>query len=132
MYNYLHSEITDEIIKAFYIVYNKIGYGILEKVDESAMMIEHDRLGSKCERQKLINVIYDDAVIGEYYADILINELVIIELKAAESLCYEHECQFIIYLKASELEVGLLLNFGKEPQLCIKVLTVEFKNHSRS
>lgn len=127
MKNYLHSAITDQIIKAFYIVYNKLGYGFLEKVYESAMMIELNRFGLKCERQKLIDVIHDDSVIGEYYADILVNILVIIEFKAAESLCYEHECQLINYLKASELEVGLLLNFSKELQMRRKVLTAEFK-----
>jgi GxxExxY protein len=132
MNNYLHSEITDQIIKAYYIVYNKLGYGFLEKVYESAMMIELDRLGLNCERQKHINVIYDDLIIGEYYADILVNNLVIVELKAAESLCYEHECQLINYLKASDLEVGLLLNFGKEPKFTRKVLTSEFKNHKLS
>lgn len=96
------------------------------------MMIELERLGLNCERQKQLNVVYDDLIIGEYYADILVNNLVIVELKAAESFCYEHECQLINYLKASELEVGLLLNFGKEPQMRRKVLTTEFKNHSRS
>jgi GxxExxY protein len=132
MNNYLHSEITDQIIKAYYIVYNKLGYGFLEKVYESAMMIELKRLGLNCERQKQLNVIYDDLIIGEYYADILVNNLVIVELKAAESLCYEHECQLINYLKVSDLEVGLLLNFGKEQKFTRKVLTAEFKNHKKS
>ena len=132
MNNYLHSEITDQIIKAYYIVYNKLGYGFLEKVYESAMVIELNRLGLNCERQKQLNVFYDDLIIGEYYADILVNNLVIVELKAAESLCYEHECQLINYLRASDLEVGLLFNFGKEPKFTRKVLTAEFKNHKGS
>ena len=132
MNNYLHSEITDQIIKAYYIVYNKLGYGFLEKVYESAMMIELNRLGLYCDRQKQLNVFYDDLIIGEYYADILVNNLVIVELKAAESLCYEHECQLINYLRASDLEVGLLFNFGKEPKFTRKVLTAEFKNHKGS
>ncbi len=70
--------------------------------------------------------------VGEYFADILVNDLIIVELKAAESLCPEHECQLINYLKATDFEVGLLLNFGKTPQFKRKVLTNEFKYLKKS
>lgn len=130
--NYRHSDITDKIIKAFYNVYNQLGYGFLEKVYEHAMMIELAKLGLSSVNQFPIKVYYDQQSIGDYYADILIENLVIVELKAAENLCPEHECQLINYLKATELEVGLLLNFGKEPQFKRKVLTNEFKNHKKS
>ena len=130
--NFLHSEITDLILKAYYQVYNKLGFGFLEKVYESAMMIELKRLDLKCERQKPITVNYDGFDIGEYFADIIVNDCVIIELKAAENLCPEHEAQLVNYLKATEIEVGLLLNFGKEPKFKRRVLTSEFKNLNKS
>lgn len=130
--NYLHSEITDLIIKAFYNVYNKLGYGFLERVYENAMMIELIRLGLTAEKQKQLKVFYDQFEIGEYYADILVNDCEIVELKAAESICPEHEAQLVNYLKASDIEVGLVLNFGKEPKFKRRVLTSEFKNHKKS
>jgi GxxExxY protein len=130
--NYLHSKITEQIIKAYYKVYNKLGYGFLEKVYENAMMIELQRLDLVCEKQKSLNVSYDGLIIGEYYADIIVNECVIIELKAAENLCQEHECQLVNYLKASEIEVGILLNFGKRPEFKRRVLTAEYKNLNKS
>ena len=130
--NFLHSEITDLIIKAYYQVYNKLGFGFLEKVYENAMMIELKRLNLKCERQKPITVNYDGIDIGEYFADIIVNDCVIIELKAAENLCPEHEAQLVNYLKATEIEVGLLLNFGKEPKFKRRVLTSEYKNLNKS
>ncbi|MFA6980480.1 MAG: GxxExxY protein [Ignavibacteriaceae bacterium] len=125
--NFLYSEITDLILKAFFKVYNKLGCGFLEKVYENAMMIELDRLGLRCAKQKKIDVYYDEFLIGEYFADILVNEVVVVELKAAETLIPEHEAQLVNYLRGTDLEVGLLLNFGKEPQFKRKVLTKEFK-----
>ena len=130
--NYLHSDITEQILKAYFKVYNKLGYGFLEKVYENAMMIELKRLDLLCEKQKSLNVSYDGLIIGEYYADIIVNECVIIELKAAENLCPEHECQLVNYLKASEIEVGILLNFGKRPEFKRRVLTAEYKNLNKS
>jgi len=128
--NYKYSDITDLIIKAYYKVYNKLGYGFLEKVYENAMMIELLSFNLICQRQKPISVYYNGMIIGEYFADIVVNDVVIIELKAAESLCPEHECQLINYLKATNIEVGLLLNFGKKPEIKRKVLTEEYKNHN--
>ena len=125
--NFLYSEITDLILKAFFKVYNKLSYGFLEKVYENAMIIELGRLGLRCEKQKKIDVHYDEFLIGEYFADILVNEVVVVELKAAETLIPEHETQLVNYLRGTDLEVGLLLNFGKEPQFKRKVLTKEFK-----
>jgi len=130
--NYINSEITDLIIKAFFNVYNKLGYGFLEKVYENAMMIELKRLGLNAEKQKQLKVFYDEFEIGEYFADIIVNDCVIVELKAAEVICPEHEAQLVNYLKATDIEVGLLLNFGKEPKFKRRVLTSEFKNHKKS
>lgn len=123
MIELLHKDITDKIIKAFYEVYNELGYRFLEKVYENALFIELTSLGLICEKQKRINVFYDNQLVGEYFADIIVNNTVIVELKAAETLCKEHEFQLINYLKATEIEIGLLLNFGKKPQFKRKILT---------
>jgi len=119
----LHKDITDLIIKAFYNVYNTLGYGFLEKVYENAMMIEIRKLGLTARRQVPIKVFYEAEIVGEYFADVIVEENVILELKAAENLREEHECQLINYLKATEIEVGLLLNFGKKPQFKRKIYT---------
>jgi len=128
----LHQEITDLIIKSFYKVYNSLGYGFLEKVYENALKIELLKQGLTVEQQKNIKVFYESEQVGEYFADLLINDLVIVELKAAENLCEEHEAQLLNYLKATELEVGLLLNFGKEPQFKRKFFTNDRKKLIRS
>jgi GxxExxY protein len=119
----LQKDITDLIIKAFYNVYNTLGYGFLEKVYENAMMIELRKLGLTAHRQVPIKVFYEEEIVGEYFADIIVEENIILELKAAENLCEAHECQLINYLKATEIEVGLLLNFGKKPQFKRKIYT---------
>ena len=124
---YLHKDLTDKIIRAFFNVYNTLGFGFLEKVYENAMMIELKSLGLYCEKQTPINVHYRDARIGEYFADIVVEDKVIIELKAAESLCEEHEAQLLNYLKATEIEAGLLLNFGKTPQIKRKIFENAYK-----
>lgn len=124
--NYKHSEITEQIIGAFYKVYNTLGYGFLEKVYENALYLELRKMNLNVEKQKQIRVFYDEIEIGVYYADLCIANLVIIELKTAESICEEHEYQLINYLKATEIEVGLLLNFGKKPEFKRKVFSNNF------
>ena len=119
----LHNEISEKILKAFYNVYNSLGYGFLEKVYENAMMIELRKLGMNVQRKVPIKVFYEKQLVGEYFADIIVEGKVIVELKAAESLCEAHEFQLINYLKATELEIGLLLNFGKKPQFRRKIFT---------
>lgn len=123
-----HEEITNDIIKAFYKVYNVLGYGFLEKVYENAMRIELRQMGFFVEQQKRIDVYYFSEEVGDYYADLVVNEQVIVELKAAEAIAEEHEKQLINYLKATEIEVGLLLNFGKKPELKRKVFDNDRKN----
>jgi len=113
----LHSDITSKIIKAFYNVYNEMGFGFLEKSYENAMLIELNEMGLNCEKQKPIKVFYKEKEVGNYFADIIVENKVIIELKTAEGLREEHELQLANYLKATEIEVGLLLNFGKKPQM---------------
>lgn len=121
--DFKHSEITEIIIKSFYKVYNKLGYGFLEKVYENAMYIELKNEGLFVEKQKPIKVFYNETEVGNYFADLIVNELIIVELKASESLCEEHEYQLINYLKATEIEIGLLLNFGKTPKFKRKIFT---------
>ena len=111
-HTYLHSDITDKIIKAYYKVYNTLGHGFLEKVYEKAMVIELRKMGMIAQRQVSIKVYYDGEEVGDYDADVIVADKVILELKAAESLSPKHEAQLLNYLRATEIEVGLLLNFG--------------------
>ena len=120
---YKYSDITENVIKAFYKVYNTLGYGFLEKVYENALFIELEEMGISVEKQKQIKVYYEGREVGVYFADLVISNKIIVELKAAESFCEEHELQLINYLKATEYEVGLLLNFGKKPELKRKVFS---------
>ncbi len=119
---YKHSDITERIIKAFYKVYNILGYGFLEKVYESALAIELREQGLSVVRQAPIKVYYREQLIGEYYPDLLVEGKVIVELKAAEALTDEHNAQLLNYLKATEIQVGLLLNFGpSKPEIRRKI-----------
>jgi len=128
--NYKHSELTDKIIKCFYKVYNTLGYGFLEKFYENALFLELRGIGLFVEKQKQIKVYYENHQVGEYYADLIISESVIVELKAADSLCEEHEFQLINYLKVTKIEVGLLLNFGKKTRFKKKSIFKSFKKKS--
>src|ERR1700722_5483028 len=119
----LHKDITDKIIKAYYKVYNELGFGFLEKVYGNALFFELGEMGLLVEKQKHIKVYYEGKEVGDYFADLYVENCIIVELKAAESLCEEHEFQLINYLKATETEIGLLLNFGKEPEFKRKLFT---------
>lgn len=112
----LHTETTDLIIKAYYRIYNKLGYGFLEKVYENALAHELRLQGIWCETQVPIKVFYEGEEVGNYFADLVVDDRVILELKAAEQILVEHEQQLLNYLKATKMEVGLLLNFGKKSQ----------------
>jgi len=125
MNNFKHSDITDQIIKAFFTVYNSLGYGFLEKVYENAMLIELDKIGIEARSQVPVKVLYEGKEVGNYYADLLVEKMVIVELKSSEDLCEEHEAQLLNYLRATDVEVGLLLNFGKTAQIKRKVFNNE-------
>ncbi|MDH4403524.1 MAG: GxxExxY protein [Flavobacterium sp.] len=112
----LHKSITDKILKVYYEVYNDLGYGFLEKVYQNAMYFELKSLGYKVEAQKQIKVYYKKQLVGEYYSDLLVEDKVIVELKATELLMNAHVAQIINYLKGTPIEVGLLLNFGEQPE----------------
>ena len=125
MDNLKHSEITGSIIKAFYKVYNNLGYGFLEKVYENALFWELQEIELSVSRQVPIAVFYKGQNVGQYFADLIVENCVIIELKATENLQKAHESQLLNYLKATEIEVGLLLNFGTSAEYRRKV----FENH---
>ena len=122
-----HGDITQIVLKSFYKVYNTLGYGFLERVYENALLIELRKQGLSARKQESIKVYYEEEVVGDYFADIIVNEKVILELKASKSLCEEHEAQLINYLKATNIEVGLLLNFGLQPQFERKLFDNEYK-----
>lgn len=111
-----HREITDKILHAFFkIVYPKLGYGFLEKIYENALVIALTSLRLKVEQQVNITVYFHGQVIGEYFADLLVEGKVIVELKAVSRLLKEQDAQLLNYLRATPYEVGPLLNFGPKP-----------------
>ena len=113
----LHKELTDRIIACFYKVYTNLGYGFLEKVYENAMLVELNKNGLEAISQYPVKVNYDGVSVGEYFADIIVEDKVIIELKASANLVPENILQLQNCLKATNVEVGLLLNFGKKPEI---------------
>jgi GxxExxY protein len=119
----LYKELTGQVIKSFYKVYNDLGYGFLEKVYEKLLQTELQKRGLECISQFPIEVYYEETLVGEYFADLFVEQKVILELKASESLIHAHELQLINYLKATSIEVGLLLNFGQKPQFKRKIYT---------
>jgi GxxExxY protein len=123
MKNFPHQELTKSLIGVYYDVYNELGYGFLEKVYQNSMLIELKRRGFEVESQKKLGVYYKKEIVGEYFPDIIVNNSVIIELKCVEYIVEAHECQLLNYLKATNCEVGLLLNFGKYSQFIRKIFT---------
>ena len=121
--NLEYKDITDKILNSFYSVYNELGYGFLEKIYENALFIELTGNGLKCVKQKPISVYYKSKLVGEYFADMVVEEKIILELKAAECILKEHEHQLVNYLRSTEMNVGLLLNFGKKPEFKRKIFT---------
>jgi GxxExxY protein len=114
---YKHSELTEQIIGIFYDVYNELGFGFLEKVYEEAMTVAFKERGINFQRQVSIPVWFHGQAIGSYDADLVVNGLVLLELKACRALDPSHEAQLLHYLRSTEIEVGLLLNFGPRPQV---------------
>ncbi len=112
----LYGEITDKILSAFYEVYNVLGHGFLEKVYQNALFFELQNRDLFVEAQKKINVTYKNKVVGEFFTDRFINEVVVVEIKANDYLLPENEYQLLNYLKATNIEVGLLINFGRKAE----------------
>lgn len=123
----LHEELTNAIIKTFYEVYNELGYGFLEKVYQNSLYLELKNKGYKVEAQKKILVYYKGIEVGEYFADLLVDDLIILELKTADCIVKDFENQILNYLRGTNCEVGLLLNFGKKPEFRRKI----FENNKK-
>jgi GxxExxY protein len=123
-----HKDLTDAVLCCFYTVYNSLGYGFLEKVYENALLHEFAKRGIAAVSQSSIIVYYDGKAVGEYFADLVIENSVIVEIKAARNILSEHEAQLLNYLKATDIEVGLLLNFGPKAEFRRKVFENERKH----
>ena len=117
-----HKEITAKIIDCAYKVHRELGFGFLESVYQNALVIELARAGLESEREKRIQVCYGGQVVGDFVADILVEQKVILELKSVSQVNPAHEAQLINYLKATGMKVGLLINFGEKVEIKRKVL----------
>lgn len=118
-----HQELTKTIIGCAYKVYNKMGFGFLENVYEKCLLIELKKENLKAESQKPITVTYDNQVVGDYIADIIVEDKVIIELKSVKRIIKKFELQLVNYLTATNINVGIIINFGENK--------VEIKRKSR-
>lgn len=124
----LHSEITEKILGSFYKVYNELGYGFLEKVYENSLMIEFAAMELQCEQQSGIKVYYEGKEVGNYFADILVENKVIVEVKAGKGeIMKEHEIQVSNYLKATNYEVALILHFSEKPTFKRVIFSNDYK-----
>jgi GxxExxY protein len=123
----LHEELTNKIIKCFYNVFNTLGYGFLEKVYHNAMLLELRKYGLEAISQGEIIVFYDGTEVGHYYADIIVEDLVILEIKVAKTIIEAHEAQLLNYLRATDKEVGLVLNFGPKAEFKRKIFENRYK-----
>ncbi len=119
--NYIHSDLTEKIIGCAYDVYNQMGFGFLEKVYENAMMIKLKEKGLSAFQQSPVNVYFEEKIVGEYFADVIVDKKVIVELKAISKLSKSHEVQLVNYLKATGIKVGLLINFGEKIKIIRRV-----------
>jgi GxxExxY protein len=119
--NLIHSELTDKIIGCIYDVYNALGYGFVEKVYENALVIRLRQIGLGVVQQAPIRVLFEGQLVGEFVADLLVDNTVIIEIKAVSTLTSVHEVQLVNYLKATGIEVGLLVNFGEKVKIVRRV-----------
>ena len=114
-------EVAKAIVKAFYYVYGELGIGFLEKVYENALALELRERGFQVQQQLPVKVFFKEQEVGDYFADLMVEETILVELKVVETLMHKHEAQLLNYLKASEINLGLLLNFGPKPQVKRKI-----------
>lgn len=123
--DFKHAEVTETIIGAAFKVHNALGFGFLEKVYENAMCVALRKAGVAFHQQHAICVRYEGEVVGDYIADLVVNKTVVVEIKSVKNLDRAHELQLVNYLKATGLEVGLLINFGESVEVRRRV----FSNH---
>jgi len=112
----MHSDLTEKIIGVFYDVYNELGHGFLESTYAEALTVALEEIGLGAAREVPVPVWFRGRKVGQYYADLIVDGVVLLELKAARTLESAHEAQLLHYLRATDIEVGLLLNFGLRPQ----------------
>ena len=117
-----HRELTAKIIDCAYKVHKKLGFGFLESVYQNALMIELSKASLKVEKEQKIQVCYDGQAVGDFVADFVVEDKIILELKSVKEIHPAHEVQLINYLKATGIEVGLLINFGERVNIKRKVL----------
>ena len=127
MFEGKHSDLSDKIIKVFYEIHNELGYGFSERVYQKALGIALCQIGLKVEEQLPIKIYFRGQEIGEYFADMVVNDVILIELKAVGQIVEEHEAQLLNYLKSTKIEVGYVMNFGKSAVFKRKVLDNERK-----
>jgi GxxExxY protein len=130
--NLRHGDVTFAIIRAFYDVYNELGFGFLESVYREALALLLCAQGHRVEQERSVEVKFREATVGTYRADLVVNDKVIVELKCARAIDTAHEAQLLNYLKATGFEVGLLLNFGHKPQFKRMIFDVVRKNPRKS
>ncbi len=123
----LHKALTAQILEAFYTVHRSLGFGFLEKVYENALRLELESRGLTVQQQMPITVYYRGQEVGYYVADLVVEEKVLVEIKAVESLTEAHRAQLLNYLHGTPIEVGLLVNFGPRPQVVRRILTNDRK-----
>lgn len=127
-----HGDITFGIVRAFYDVYNELGFGFLESVYREAMTLQLRAQGHIVQQERPVEVKFRRTIVGVYRMDMLVDGKVIVELKCARTLESAHEAQLLNYLKATGFEVGLLLNFGHKPQFKRMIFDMSKKNPCRS
>jgi GxxExxY protein len=115
--SYKHSELTDAIIGVFYEVYNELGFGFLESVYRKALCMALIEKGLRVESEVATSVFFRGEKVGDFRADLIVNQIVLLELKTAEKIVRAHEAQVLNYLRSTALELGLILNFGPQPQI---------------
>lgn len=118
-----HEELRQKIIEAFFMVYNNLGHGFLENVYQNSLYLELKNRGLKVETQQGIKVYYKGNNVGNYFADMIVNDCILLEIKATDALIEKYESQLINYLKATDIEVRLLLNFGPKAEFIRKVFS---------
>lgn len=126
-----HSDISEKIIKVFFDVHNELGFGFSEKVYQKAFGIALRDAGMKVDEQVPIKVYFRGHLVGNFFADMIVNDLILLELKTAEAIIDEYEAQLLHYLKATEIEVGYVLNFGKSANFKRKIFDNERKRSLR-
>ena len=116
-----HKELAGKIIECAYKVHNILGFGFLESVYQNALLIQLQKCGLKAEKQRSVKVFYDGQIVGDYIADIIVEGKIVLELKSVKELHPAHEAQLINYLKATGIEVGMLINFSESVEIKRKV-----------